>query len=147
MEYQTQFERLLSRAGKLTPAQQVGCFVSSLRENFRVDVQATRQATLSSVVGMARLYEGSSLAQCQATTPETRKVASAPVVTSTHTILPAIKIPTPEQIQELLNKGIPKSFEMLAFILGTILLLKKREYFFLFTFCPNSEQYFSIKAS
>lgn len=37
-EYQCQFERLLSCAGKLTPAHQVGRFVSGLQENLRADV-------------------------------------------------------------------------------------------------------------
>ncbi|XP_020411536.1 uncharacterized protein LOC109946859 [Prunus persica] len=39
-DYQTQFEKLLIRAGRLTPDQQVGCFVSGLKENIKTDVQA-----------------------------------------------------------------------------------------------------------
>ena len=52
-ESQSQFERLLSRAGRLTPAQQVGCFISGLRENLRDDVQATRPSSLSTAAGLA----------------------------------------------------------------------------------------------
>ncbi|XP_057487988.1 uncharacterized protein LOC130774018 [Actinidia eriantha] len=56
-EYQTQLEKLLMRAGKLTITQQVGCFISGLKEVIRVEVQAARPATLSAAVGLARLYE------------------------------------------------------------------------------------------
>ncbi|KAI5316982.1 hypothetical protein L3X38_036689 [Prunus dulcis] len=40
-DYQTQFEKLLIRAGRLTLDQQVGCFVSGLKENIKTDVQAS----------------------------------------------------------------------------------------------------------
>ena len=46
-EYQCQFERLLSRARKLMPPQQVSCFVSGPKDNICTVVQATRPATLS----------------------------------------------------------------------------------------------------
>ena len=56
-EYQSQFERLLSRVGKLPPAQQVGCFISGLKEHLRIDVQALKPASLSAAVGLACLHE------------------------------------------------------------------------------------------
>ncbi|KAK0596167.1 hypothetical protein LWI29_013330 [Acer saccharum] len=56
-EYQTEFERLLIRAGKLTLAQQVGCFVSRLKESIKTDVQACKPESLTAVIGLARLYE------------------------------------------------------------------------------------------
>ena len=56
-EYQTDFERLLARVGQLTAAQQVGCFVSGLKESIRVEVQASKPTSLSGAVGLARLYE------------------------------------------------------------------------------------------
>lgn len=40
-EYQSQYERLLSRAGRLAVTQQVGGFVSGLRDNIRAEVQAS----------------------------------------------------------------------------------------------------------
>ncbi|GAV68598.1 hypothetical protein CFOL_v3_12101 [Cephalotus follicularis] len=52
-EYQSQFERLLNRSCKTSSLQQVGCFVSGLKENICVEVQATRPTTLSAVVGPA----------------------------------------------------------------------------------------------
>ncbi|KAA8535649.1 hypothetical protein F0562_030652 [Nyssa sinensis] len=56
-EYQTQFEKLLAQAGKLTTPQQVGCFTNGLKEPIQVEVQAARPTTLSAAVGLARLYE------------------------------------------------------------------------------------------
>ena len=56
-EYQSQFERLLSRVGKLPSPQQVGCFISGLKDYLRVDVQTLKPTTLTSAVGLARLYE------------------------------------------------------------------------------------------
>ncbi|CAL5328511.1 unnamed protein product [Camellia sinensis] len=56
-EYQAQFEKLLVRVGRLTPSHQVGCFISRLKESIKADVQASRPATLSAAIGLARLYE------------------------------------------------------------------------------------------
>lgn len=56
-EYQSQFERLLSRVGKLPGPQQVGCFISSLNDYLRVDIKALKPTTLTFAVGLARLYE------------------------------------------------------------------------------------------
>lgn len=56
-EYQSQFEKLLSRVGKLNQSQQVACFIGGLKEDVRIDVQAMKPPTLSAAVGLARLYE------------------------------------------------------------------------------------------
>lgn len=56
-EYQTQFERLLFPAGRLSPERQVGGFVGGLKEGIKVDVQAAKPRTLSAATGLARLYE------------------------------------------------------------------------------------------
>ncbi|KAI9177558.1 hypothetical protein LWI28_016671 [Acer negundo] len=53
-EYQTVFERLLIRAGKLTPAHQVGCFVSGLKKSIKTDVQACKPESLTAAIGLAR---------------------------------------------------------------------------------------------
>ncbi|GMY13638.1 hypothetical protein FCV25MIE_08877 [Fagus crenata] len=58
-EYEGYFERLLSRwlrVGRLPPSQQVGCFISGLKDHLRVNVQALKPTSLSSAVGLARLY-------------------------------------------------------------------------------------------
>jgi len=62
-EYQCQFEKLLSRVGKLSQAHQVGSFVSGLKENIKMEVQAAKPATLTTAVGLSRLYEARVLAQ------------------------------------------------------------------------------------
>ncbi len=56
-ECQGHFERLFSRVGRLPSSQQVGCFISGLREHLRVDVQALKPTSLSFTVGLAHLYE------------------------------------------------------------------------------------------
>ncbi|KAJ0014983.1 hypothetical protein Pint_20216 [Pistacia integerrima] len=54
-EYQTQFERLLSRAGQVTSQQQVSCFISGLRDNLQADVRAGNPITLE-VQALAPLH-------------------------------------------------------------------------------------------
>ncbi|CAN0847445.1 hypothetical protein LINGRAHAP2_LOCUS4981 [Linum grandiflorum] len=56
-DYQTEFDRLLVRAGQLDPDQQVACFVSRLQKDIRIEVQTGQPATLSATIGLARLYE------------------------------------------------------------------------------------------
>ena len=56
-EYQIQFEKLLSRVGKLNQPQQVTCFVGGLKESMRIDIQAMKPTTLSATIGLAWLYE------------------------------------------------------------------------------------------
>lgn len=62
-EYQSQYERLLSRAGKLSVVQQIGGFISGLKDNIRTEVQASRPNTLTAAVGLARLFEARHQAQ------------------------------------------------------------------------------------
>ncbi|CAL1395724.1 unnamed protein product [Linum trigynum] len=56
-DYQSQFEKLLVRAGRMTQAQQVSCFMSGLKLEIRTDVQVCKPATLTTAIGLARLYE------------------------------------------------------------------------------------------
>ncbi|GMY20012.1 MDIS1-interacting receptor like kinase 2-like [Fagus crenata] len=56
-ENQGHFERLLSHVGRLSPSQQVCCFISGLKGHLRVDVQALKPISLSAAVGLAHLYE------------------------------------------------------------------------------------------
>ncbi|XP_020587083.1 uncharacterized protein LOC110029232 [Phalaenopsis equestris] len=51
------FDRLLHRAGHLSEEQQIGCFVSGLKNAIRVDVQACNTISLSAAIGLARFYE------------------------------------------------------------------------------------------
>ncbi|XP_042518542.1 uncharacterized protein LOC122092282 [Macadamia integrifolia] len=56
-EFQSQFERLLSRFKGLTVAQQVSLFVSGLKETIQIEVKAAHPTTLSEAIGLARLFE------------------------------------------------------------------------------------------
>ncbi|KAA8544251.1 hypothetical protein F0562_022263 [Nyssa sinensis] len=80
-DYQTQFEKLLSRAGRLTPAQHVGCFISGLKESIRIEVQASQPLNLLTVVGLARLYEA------KLTTANKCPVPLVEILASTHNFL------------------------------------------------------------
>lgn len=78
-EYQGQYERLLSRAGRLSVVQQVGGFISGLKENIRPEVQASRPTSLIVAVGLARLYEGRLMSQRRSSNFfEPRRVAGQP---------------------------------------------------------------------
>ncbi|KAJ0025168.1 hypothetical protein Pint_07508 [Pistacia integerrima] len=46
-----------SETRHLAQEQQVSCFNSGLKDNIRTEVQAGRHATLSSAIGLAKLYE------------------------------------------------------------------------------------------
>lgn len=56
-EFQLQFERLLSRVGRLSTQHQLGCFVSGLKGNLRSEVQAAKPATVTEAIRLARLSE------------------------------------------------------------------------------------------
>lgn len=57
------FEKLLSKVGRLTPEQKVSCFVSGLQDSIRTEVQAVHSKALSEAIGLARLYEAKLLTQ------------------------------------------------------------------------------------
>jgi hypothetical protein len=56
-DYQVEFERLLSRVGKLSTQHQLGCFVSGLKEMIRIEVQVAKPTSLTKATGLARLFE------------------------------------------------------------------------------------------
>lgn len=60
LEYQNKFERLLAKVGSFPQATQVSCFISGLKTNIRIDVQANMPTSLSSI-GLARLFEARNL--------------------------------------------------------------------------------------
>ena len=49
--------------GHLTPTRQVSCFVNGLKENIKADVLAGRPTDLTTVIGLARLYEARNASQ------------------------------------------------------------------------------------
>jgi len=56
-DYQAEFERLLSRVGKLSTQHQLGCFVSGLKETIRIEDQAAKPTSLTEAIGLAQLFE------------------------------------------------------------------------------------------
>ena len=81
-EYQGHFERLLSCVGRLSPSQQVCCFISGLKGHLRVDVQALKPISVSVVVGLAHLYEAKCHSQ-QRLLPSGENEESLPLSLST----------------------------------------------------------------
>ncbi|KAA8529845.1 hypothetical protein F0562_034386 [Nyssa sinensis] len=72
-EYQTQFEKLLAKAGSLSQTRQVSCFVSGLKESIKVNVLASKPNSLSAAISLARLYEACNLSQRKAINSEVKK--------------------------------------------------------------------------
>ncbi|KAK2983097.1 hypothetical protein RJ640_009836 [Escallonia rubra] len=103
-EYQTQFSRLLLRAGRLLPEQQVGCFVSGLKESLKADVQACKPTTLSAAVGLARLYEARNQHIKKIATSETKKPTNYRFNSSSSSL--PVKRLTPAELSERRAKGL-----------------------------------------
>jgi hypothetical protein len=81
-DYQVQFERLLSRVGKLSLEHQLGCFISGLKDTIRIEVQASRPKSLIAAVGLARLYEAKQHDQRRGPLSETQKNPNLPPMPS-----------------------------------------------------------------
>jgi hypothetical protein len=77
-DYQAQFERLLSRVGRLSIEHQLGCFISGLKDTIRPEVQASRPTSLTAAVGLARLYKAKHQAQRRNPAQETKKTPHLP---------------------------------------------------------------------
>ena len=105
-EYQSQFERLLSTVGKLPPAQQVGCFISGLKEHLRIVVQALKPASLSAAVGLARLYEAKSQIQHQQPPSKENKEPLPLSLSKVSPTTKTIKKLTPTKLKERRDKGL-----------------------------------------
>ncbi|KAK2647003.1 hypothetical protein Ddye_022198 [Dipteronia dyeriana] len=87
-EYQTQYERLLSRAEKLFEAQQIEGFVCGLQENICTSVQASRPTSLTTVVGLARLFEAQNRGQRHLTVTDTREPGEPSMISQHQTFDP-----------------------------------------------------------
>ena len=73
MDYQAKFEKLLAKVGHLGYKRQVSCFINGLEKPIRIDVQANK--SLTSAIGLARLYEARDLSW-KRFTPTQSKVAA-----------------------------------------------------------------------
>jgi hypothetical protein len=112
-DYQSEYERLLSRAGRLSVAQQVGGFISGLKETIRPEVQASRPETLTAAVGLARLYEARLQAQRHpaifSEVKRTMASSNYPHLPSAHLARnrsPAIKRLSPAELSDRRSKGL-----------------------------------------
>lgn len=56
-EYQSDYECSLSRVGQLSVTQQIGGFISGLKDTIRHEIQASRPETLTVAVGVLWLFE------------------------------------------------------------------------------------------
>ncbi|RVW74901.1 hypothetical protein CK203_054589 [Vitis vinifera] len=106
-EYQSQFEKLLSRVGKLNQSQQVACFIGGLNEDVRIDVQAMKPPTLSATVGLARLYEVKYHKRSSFNLEPKKTVSTNSTVTSRPlSSTPAIRRLSPTEMKERRDKGL-----------------------------------------
>ncbi|XP_038985807.1 uncharacterized protein LOC103721475 isoform X2 [Phoenix dactylifera] len=105
-KYQTSFEKLLAKAGPMPQNRQVSCFVSGLCDAIRTDVQANRPTTLSSAIGLARLYEARDLSRRKATSlvPKGGSL-SRNIVAAPSSSIPMKKMTT-EELNERRRKGL-----------------------------------------
>jgi hypothetical protein len=98
-DYQAKFESLLSKIGNLSQSQQVSCFVSGLKEEIKVDVTAGQPHTLTSAIGLARVYEAHNMALGKNVHSDTQRPPLTPRSTIGQPQLP-IKRLTPEELKE-----------------------------------------------
>ncbi|KAK3184816.1 hypothetical protein Dsin_032102 [Dipteronia sinensis] len=100
-DYQTQFEKLLSKVGHLPQDRQVSCFINGLCDNIKADVLAGRPTSLSSAIGLARLYEARNSSQRRSTLAfESKKNLTANKKTTLNTSSLPVRRMTPIELQE-----------------------------------------------
>jgi hypothetical protein len=95
--------------GKLSLEHKLGCFISGLKDTIRIEVQASRPASLTAAVGLARLYEAKQHDQRRGPLSETRKNSNLPPMPSSTLIRaknPQIKKLTPEEMKDRREKGL-----------------------------------------
>ncbi|KAH7576003.1 hypothetical protein JRO89_XS02G0274100 [Xanthoceras sorbifolium] len=106
--YQTQFENLLSKVVSLPQSHQISCFISGLKDTIKVDVLAGRPTSLTSAIGLARLYEVRNTSQRHFTTGgEVKKIDSGTKqATSNNISTPPIRRMSTTELQEHRAKGL-----------------------------------------
>lgn len=97
---------MLVRVGRLTPSHQAGCFISGLKESIKVDVQASRPATLFAAIGLARrLYEARWYSNRRIVQLEVRKTIPNHFSILNSSPLP-IKRLSPAELHDKRSKGL-----------------------------------------
>ncbi|KAL5789263.1 hypothetical protein ACOSQ2_004151 [Xanthoceras sorbifolium] len=106
--YQTQFENLLSKVVSLPQSHQISCFISGLKDTIKADVLAGRPTSLTSAIGLARLYEVQNTSQRHFTTGgEVKKIDSGTKqATSNNISTPPIRRMSTTELQEHRAKGL-----------------------------------------
>ena len=106
-EFQSQFEKLLSRVGKLNQSQHIACFIGGLKEGVRIDVQAMKPPTLSAAVGLSRLYEVKYQKRSSFNLESKKAVSTNSIVTSRPpSSTPTIRRLSPVEMKEHRDKGL-----------------------------------------
>jgi hypothetical protein len=110
-DYQFQFEQLLSRVEKLSVQQQLGCFVSGLKNTLRIEVQAARPKTITEAIGLARLYEARNGGFKKYPTHEDRRSGKDPPLPQptnslNRTKTPATRRLSPAEMQDRRSRGL-----------------------------------------
>ncbi|KAK2991613.1 hypothetical protein RJ640_014009 [Escallonia rubra] len=103
-EYQTHFEKPLICAGQLSPGQQGGCFISRLKDNLKVDVQACKPTTLLAAISPARLYKGINQSMKQAASTDSKRTNPNPLNPNSSALL--IKRLPPAELKRKTSKRI-----------------------------------------
>ncbi|KAH7516502.1 hypothetical protein FEM48_Zijuj10G0141800 [Ziziphus jujuba var. spinosa] len=63
LDYQSAFEKLLSKVRPLSQERKVSCFTTRLKDSIRTDVLAHQPTTLTMAIGLAKLFEARDQAQ------------------------------------------------------------------------------------
>jgi hypothetical protein len=110
-DYQFQFEQLLSRVEKLSVQQQLGCFVSGLKNTLRTEVQAARPKSVTEAIGLAKLYEARNEGFKKYPTHEDRRSGEEPPPPLSSTNLNRTKTPAtwrlmPDEMQDRRSRGL-----------------------------------------
>ncbi|KAI9174210.1 hypothetical protein LWI28_013743 [Acer negundo] len=97
-----------AKVGSFPQPRQVSCFISGLKEHVRTDLQATRPTTLSTTIGLARLYEPQELSHKRANSSTSRPTLqtrsfTGPAPNKTSLLMKKL---TPEEVNERRKKGL-----------------------------------------
>lgn len=105
-DYQTQFERLLVRVGRLSTEHQIGCFTSGLKDTIRAEVQASKPSSLTAAIGLARLFEARNQATKRPLSLDIKKPANSRSTTGENRSTLPTKRLSPAEMKERRDRGL-----------------------------------------
>ncbi|RZC65112.1 hypothetical protein C5167_008797 [Papaver somniferum] len=103
-DFREKFEKLLAKVGPIPQHQQVSMFISGLDVSIRTDVQANKPTTLSSTIGLTRLFEAINSSN-KRVTPSVPKIIMQPRNTHVNSSSTPIRRMMIEEINERKRKG------------------------------------------